>query len=74
MVVPGSIVFLTLIHVLQAGHTTFSLMFIVGYTVCSVLQVQEYLIGHTSEGVGGGVHTVISSNAADHRPPTCTIH
>ncbi len=41
MVIPGSIVFLTLIHVLEAGHTTFSIMFVVGYVACSMLQVKN---------------------------------
>ena len=40
MVIPGSATFLFFIYLLQAGHTTLSAMFFVGYLICAVLQVR----------------------------------
>ena len=39
MVIPGSVIFLLVIRALNAGHTTTSAMFFVGYLICAVLQV-----------------------------------
>jgi solute carrier family 41 len=39
LVIPGSAIFLLVIHVLNAGHTTLSPMFFFGYLLCAVLQV-----------------------------------
>ena len=47
LVLPGSAVFLSVIHVLNAGHTTLSPMFFIGYLVCAVLQVSLTTILHT---------------------------
>ena len=39
MVIPGSALFLFAIALLQAGHTTLTLLFFVGYLICALLQV-----------------------------------
>lgn len=44
MVIPGSATFLFFIYLLQAGHTTLSAMFFVGYLICAVLQVVILLL------------------------------
>ena len=41
MVIPGSALFLFAIALLQAGHTTLTLLFFVGYLVCALLQVRR---------------------------------
>ena len=40
MVIPGSATFLLFIFLVNAGHTTLSAMFFVGYLICAVLQVR----------------------------------
>ena len=37
--VPGSLIFLFVIDLLRAGHTTQSLLFYAGYLICALLQV-----------------------------------
>ncbi len=39
LVIPGSIVFLSVIQLVGAGHTTQSYLFVVGYMICAVIQV-----------------------------------
>ena len=41
MVIPGSALFLFVIALLQAGHTTLTLLFFIGYLICALLQVRE---------------------------------
>ena len=40
MVVPGQLVFVLIIQILQAGHTTISVQFVVMYLLMSVIQVR----------------------------------
>ena len=39
MVIPGNLIFLYTIRVLQAGHTTLTLMFTSGYLLAGLIQV-----------------------------------
>ena len=39
LVVPGSVVFLLVIQLVGAGHTTQSYLFVIGYMVCALIQV-----------------------------------
>ena len=41
MVIPGSALFLFTIALLQAGHTTLTLLFFIGYLICALLQVRR---------------------------------
>ncbi|CAI7993975.1 Solute carrier family 41 member 1 [Geodia barretti] len=42
LVIPGSAIFLVVIHILNAGHTTLSPMFFFGYLLCAVFQAVIY--------------------------------
>ncbi|XP_064399874.1 solute carrier family 41 member 1-like isoform X2 [Halichondria panicea] len=44
LVIPGSIVFLSVIQLVGAGHTTQSYLFVVGYMVCALIQVVLLLL------------------------------
>ncbi len=51
---PGSLIFLFVIDILRAGHTTQSLLFYGGYIMCALLQVTQGCVCLTagqSEGV-----------------------